>query len=301
MRRLGLVVVTYQSADVLPGCLDALAAGSDGIDLEQIVVVDNASSDDSLRIAKGFAGYPVRTVQLGRNAGYAAGVNAGITALDLDQLDAVMVLNPDCRLRPGALAALAAALTRPHVGIAAPRLVNPDGTLQLSLRRPPTVRRALAESLLGKYAARIGTLGELVGDPAAYDRPGNWSWATGAALLVSVAVVAEVGDWDESLLLYSEETDFILRAADRGWRLRYEPDAVIEHIGGESAGRPMLAALIATNRVFLFRRRHGRPSGIAFYLAVVMGEGLRAMCGRQPSRAAFIALVRPSRRLRELP
>ena len=299
--RVGLIIVTYNSVGVLAGCLGSLEDGSEGVDLADVVVVDNASSDDSLRVAKEFNSRLVQTVQIGRNAGYAAGVNAGIAALDLGALDAIMVMNPDTRLRPGSLAILGQALNQPGVGIAAPKLVNPDGSLQLSLRREPAIHRALAESFLGRAAARIGTLGELVGDPGAYKQAGEWAWATGAAMLMSSAMVAQVGKWDESFLLYSEETDYMLRAADHGWRLWYEPGAVVEHIGGESGTNAMLASLIAINRVALFRRRHGRAAGAAFFLSVLTGEGLRAIAGRRPSRAAFAALIRPSRRIRELP
>src|SRR5690606_17809641 len=78
----------------------------------------------------------------GLNGGYAAAVNAGIAALDLDGLDGVYVLNPDCRLRPGAIKPLLACLPEPGRGLAVPYMVNPDGSLQPSLRRRPTVGRA---------------------------------------------------------------------------------------------------------------------------------------------------------------
>ncbi|MBB4939081.1 GT2 family glycosyltransferase [Streptosporangium album] len=299
--RIAVVIVTYNSAEVLGGCLRSLLDGSRGVRLEGVVVADNASKDDSLRIAEKASGLPLQTVQLGRNAGYAAAVNAGVEALDIQQLDAVFVINPDCRLHPGALAPLADALRQPGRGIAVPRLTNPDGSLQPSLRRTPTVRRALAEAVIGgDLAGRIGTLGELVTDPREYERPGAAAWATGAAMLVSTDVIREIGPWDESFLLYSEETEFALRAADRGWALWYEPASVVEHIGGDSGVNPTLAALLIVNKVKLFRRRRSTPAAFVYYLAVVLGEGLRALAGRRTSRASVVALLRPSRRLQKL-
>ncbi|QFY05745.1 glycosyltransferase [Nonomuraea phyllanthi] len=301
--RVAIVIVTYNSAPVLGGCLASLSEGAEGVRLAAVVVADNASKDDSLRLAEQAAGeLPVRPVRVGRNAGYAAAINAGIAALDLDGLDAVFVMNPDCRLRPGSLAVLAGALGRPGTGIAVPRLVSTDGVLHHSLRRAPAVRRALAEALIGgRLAGRIGTLGEVVGDPGRYERPGPADWATGAAMLVSVAALTELGPWDESFLLYSEETEFALRAGDRGWTLWYEPGAVVEHIGGEAKTSPMLAALLTVNRVRLFRRRRGRVASAGFYLAVLLGEAVRAAAGRRTARASVVALLRPSRRLRALP
>src|SRR5436190_1206167 len=176
--RIAIVIVTFNSADVLDGCLRSLA--SQGVSVAPVVVADNASTDGSLALAEAATDLPVRTVQLGRNAGYAAAVNAAIAQLDTRKLDAVFVMNPDCRLRPDALFRLAKALRQPGHGIAVPLLLNEDGTMQPSLRRSPTVGRALAEAFLGGVAGRIGTLGELITRPDEYDRPGPTVWATGA-------------------------------------------------------------------------------------------------------------------------
>jgi GT2 family glycosyltransferase len=297
--QLAAVIVTYNSADVLGDCLRSLF--DQGAALAAVVVADNASRDKTRDTAEDFANLPVRVMELGRNVGYAAAVNAGIATLDLTSLDAVLVLNPDCRVLPGALSVLASALRQPGRGIVVPRLVNPDGSLQPSLRREPTVLRALVEALLpGGLAGRLGPLGELVTDPLVYERPGVTAWATGAAMLLSVQALREIGPWDESFLLYSEETEYSLRAADKGWYTWYEPAAVFEHIGGESGTNPTLASLLTVNRVVLFRRRHNRVHSAAYFAAVAVGHCIRAAAGRSTSRASIAALLQPSRRVREL-
>ena len=297
--RMAAVIVTYNSADVIGHCLHSLS--NQGAPPAAVIVADNASRDKTRDIAEDFADLPVRVVELRRNAGYAAAVNAGIAALDLTHLDAVLVLNPDCRVLPGALSVLASALRQSGAGIVVPRLVNPDGSLQPSLRRTPTVGRALVEALLpGGLAGRLGPLGELVTDPQLYERPGVTAWATGAAMLLSVSALREVGPWDESFLLFSEETEYSLRAADNGWRTWYEPAAVFEHRGGDSGTNPMLASLLTVNKVVLFRRRHNRLTSAAYFAAVAVGEGIRAATGRRTSRASIGALLQPSRRIREL-
>ena len=157
------VVIVRTTVRTCFGCLAALPEGGKGVELTDVIVVDNASTDESVRIVKE-AWPPVEIVQLDRNAGYAAGFNAGLDALAGHEPDAVLVVNPDCRLRPGTLAAMADALSVAPRGIVAPRLLNLDGTLQPTLRRAPTVRGALAEALIGgKLADRIG-LGELIFD-----------------------------------------------------------------------------------------------------------------------------------------
>jgi GT2 family glycosyltransferase len=296
--RVAAVVVTYNSADVLRDCLASL--GDQSPVPTDIVVVDNASRDKTTAIAADATGLPVRVIEMGRNAGYAAAVNAGVAALDLSTLDAVLVLNPDCRLMPESLSVMVQALAPSGRGIVVPLLVNPDGSLQPSLRRTPTVTRALAEAFLGGVAGRLGWVGELVTDPQSHARPGPVAWATGAAMLMSTVAIAETGRWDESYLLYSEETEYSLRAADRGWITWFEPAAVVEHIGGEQATNPMLAKLAVVNKVKLFRSRHNRVHAAAYFAAVATGEGIRALAGRRTSRASFVALVRPSRRVREL-
>lgn len=297
MTRVAVVIVTYNSAEVLEGCLRSLSEGAAGVTITDVVVADNASADETVRIAKE---NDALIVQLGRNAGYAAGFNAGVGALVGREPDAVLLINPDCRMRPGSIATLTGALKIGKRGVVAPRLLNPDGSLQPTLRRMPTVRGAWVEALVGgKRADRMG-LGELVFGEAEHARPGAWAWATGAALLISWPALSELGPWDESFLLYSEETEFIFRAADRGWTLWYEPAAVVEHIGGESGTHPGLAALVIVNKVGLFRRRHNPVVSGAYYLAVLLGEGLRALAGRKISRAAVAALLRPSRRITSL-
>ncbi len=298
--RVAVVIVTYNSADVLGECLHALA--DEGTPLAAVVVADNASKDETCEIAGRFADLDVTVVQTGRNGGYAAGVNAGVQALDLSVVDAILVLNADCRVSPNTLQVLASALNRINCGIAVPRLRYPNGAQQYTLRRKPTVIRALVEALVpGQLAGRLGPLAERVTDPRVYEEPGVTAWATGAAMMLSVRLLLDIGMWDESFLMYSEETEYCLRAADNGWYTWYEPAAVFEHVGGVSETKPMFASMLTVNKVELFRRRHNRLHGAAYLAAVAVGQGIRAAVGRPTSRASIAALLQPSRRMRELP
>ncbi len=296
------MIVTYNSSDQLGHLLDSLSAGCAGVDLVDVVVADNLSTDDTVDVAKQPRDIPVRVVQLGRNAGYAAGVNAAVASLTAD-IDAYLLLNPDITMHHGSAAPLARALDRRARAIVFPQLRNPDGTLQPSLRRQTTLPRTVAEALVGGgLASRLGGLGELIMEPEHYRSPGPTVWATGAAMLVSMRAARDIGPWDESFLLYGEETEFALRAADRGWELWYEPGSVMDHVGGEqTVTNPSLFALLTVNRVQLYRRRHCAVAGAVHYAAVTLGEAIRAAGGRRTARAALTTLLRPSRRLRELP
>lgn len=283
----GLVVVTYNSAAVLPGLLESVAAGCAGVST-RLVVADNASADGTRDVVRRLAP-DAELVALPRNAGYAAGLNAGFRALG--PAGAVLVLNPDVRLHPGAVGRLRAALG-PGVGIAVPRLVGPAGVVARTLRREPTVLRALGEAVLGgDRAGRHPALGEVVTDPAAYAAPASADWATGAAMLVDRRCWEALGGWDESYFLYSEETDFALRAQDRGFALRYVPDAVAEHLGGEAGTDPRLHALLTRNRVRLYRSRRGPVRAAGFWAAVALNETLRL--GRGPLHRAGLRALLP--------
>ncbi len=271
---LAVVIVTYSSGKVVEDCLRSLEAALEGAGPARVVVVDNASPDDTVKRVLETAP-SAEVVQLGRNAGFAAGVNAGIAAADGCD---VLVLNPDIRLAPGSVVLLREALAVPGTGIAVPRLVGETGALHISLRRRPTVLRALGEALLGGYrAGRIPPLGELVVNPAAYTRTHTVDWATGAAWLISRACLDTLGDLDDRYFLYSEETEYMLRAGDRGLAIRYEPGAVAVHLGGEQATSSRLWALSSANRVRMHRERHGRVRGRLMWLAVGLNELLRAL------------------------
>ena len=287
--RIAVVVVTWNSAAVLPGLLSTLDAGLAGLDHE-VIVVDNASADDSVAVARRRRP-DCRIVQTGRNAGYAAAINAGVARAD--RYDAYLVLNPDIRLDPGAVAAMYARLADDGVGIAVPRLYHGDGRLAWSLRREPTLPRALGEAVLGDRAGRRPWTGERILDVSAYRRPTTVDWATGAALLVSAACARACGPWDESFFLYSEETEYALRARDLGFATRLEPAARAVHLEGESKISPRLWSLLTINRVRLYRRRHGALPALAYWAVMLTGEAARAALGRPRSRRAVAALVSP--------
>lgn len=295
-KAVAVVTVTYNSQDVIKDFLGSLDKGLKGVSWH-LTVADNDSSDGTVPLVRDRA--PDATVvAMGRNAGYSAGINAAVRAAPPHS--EILVLNPDVRLTPGCVAELRTAL-RPGIGIAVPRLLDGEARPLNSLRREPTVLRAWADALIGaRRAGRFRSLGEIVTDRKIYDRSVTADWAAGAALLISSECWNRCGPWDESFFLYSEETDFALRARDAGLVTRYVPAARAIHLGGGSSTSPRLWPLLTLNRVRLFSRRNGRIRTLAYWAALVAREGSRALLGKETSRAAVRALV-SSRRLRETP
>lgn len=289
-----VVVVTFNSEDQLPGFFESLPQGIAGVDDYEVVVADNGSSDRSIEMAKEL--WPGATVvSMGRNTGYAGGINGAVKASQPS--DAILVLNPDIRLGDHSIRWLLDAVEAPDVGIAVPRLVDGEGELLKSLRREPTVGRALGEAVLGgRRAGRYPALGEVIEDEGLYDVVTEADWASGCAMMISRACWDTIGPWDESFFLYAEDTDYALRAGDQGFRLKLAPQATAVHLGGQSHEVPSLWAMSVWNRYRLFRRRHGAIASAAFRVSLLLSEVLRLVLGRPVHRAGVAALVRGTHR-----
>jgi N-acetylglucosaminyl-diphospho-decaprenol L-rhamnosyltransferase len=286
---IAVVVVTYNSAHVVGDLLDSLPAALGGLTAD-VVVVDNGSSDGTAEMMEALgACHVVRSA----NVGYAGGINRGVR--EAAPARAILVLNPDVRLHPGSLPPLLAALREPGVGIVAPRVLTPQGELYLSLRREPTLPRAL-----GLTKTRLAVFSEYVYDSATYTRPGTVDWALGAALLMSRECYDALDGWDETYFLYSEETDLSLRARDVGLLTRYEPGSVAVHIGGQSGRSHRTHAMQIVNRVRLYRRRHGALASWFYYCFIAANQLSRVPRGHRESWHAVVALLRPRRRPVEL-
>jgi N-acetylglucosaminyl-diphospho-decaprenol L-rhamnosyltransferase len=280
-------MVTYNSASVLPGLLDTLPAGLEGIEHYEVIVVDNDSHDQSVDFA---LAHPIgaRVIRTGRNAGYAAAINAATATID-PSAD-LLVLNPDIRLQRGCIRRLYAGLCNPSVGVAVPQVLGEDGFVSKSIRREPSVTTAWSEALLGgRLAARLG-LGEIVDSAALYRDGGQIEWATGAILLISAAARETVGDWDESFFLYSEEVDYLRRVRTAGLEVLYVPEALAIHIGGDYHSSPFLTALMTANRIRYHRRHHNAAASALFRLGIIVGEGGRLAAGLG-HRSAFRAAL----------
>jgi GT2 family glycosyltransferase len=286
---LAIVIVTYNSAHVVGDLLDSLPAALDGVKAD-IVIVDNGSSDGTAGFVADRGG--CRVVQAA-NLGYAAGINRGVR--EAISAAAILVLNPDVRLHEGSVPLLLAALHEPDVGIVAPQVRSAAGDLELSLRREPSLPRAL-----GLTKTRLAVFSEYVSKPSAYTRPCTADWALGAVLLMSRKCYDTLGGWDETYFLYSEETDLALRARDAGLLVRYEPRAVAVHIGGQSGRSHATHAMQVVNRVRLYRRRHNAISSWCYYGITVANQLTKVPRGHRESWSAVMALLWPPRRPAEL-
>lgn len=225
-------IVSWNIAAELDRCLAALPAALEGLDPE-VVVVDNASGDDSAEVADRHPG--VRVVRNPTNVGYARAMNAALTGSAAPVLAAV---NPDTVVPPGAFAVLVARLLScPDVGLVAPRLVHLDGGTQHSAYRFPSPAVSLATALparaqRGRLGRRLGL--EAAGPPMAST---DVDWAIGAVHVIRAAALGARPPYDERWFMYGEDIELCWWLARRGWRRRYEADVVVPHEGNVAGAK----------------------------------------------------------------
>ncbi len=220
------IVVTYNALPWIEPCLDSV----EGI---ETIVVDNGSTDGTVDAVRARRPEP-RVLEQG-NLGLAAGWNAGMAVASGRYF---LILNADAWLTEGSLDRLVAfADEHPEAAIVGPRLLNPDGTLQRSVRGFPTLWRLATEYFfLRKLAPRSELLNGFYAGGFAHDRVREADFVMGACMLVRRDAVDAVGALDEDFFLFSEETDWAYRFHRAGWKVLFFPGAECVHVGGASHG-----------------------------------------------------------------
>ncbi len=264
-RQAAIVIVTCNSARFLAACLEsALARSTD------VVVVDNASVDDTLAVARRYPA--VKLVANSNNAGFAAAVNQGIRSTVSGY---ILLLNPDAVLQ-SSIEPLIDACTRPDVAAAAGKLTDSSGHPQsgFTLRRFPTAS-TLTFELLGfnrlwpgnpvnhRYRCHDIDLGK----PGFADQP------AGAFLLFRRSLWLELDGFDEQFHpLWFEDVDFLLRASQKGHKIWFNPEVVALHYGGHSveALHPATRRAYWYDSLLKYAAKHFRPAGVRVVAAAVL-------------------------------
>jgi N-acetylglucosaminyl-diphospho-decaprenol L-rhamnosyltransferase len=245
------ILVHYGPWEPTGRALDSLRAA--GLPLE-IILVNNGGVDplDAQRLAG-----PAIVLSPGRNLGYGAACNLAARRASGAYL---LFSNNDVELRPGAVAALLAALDRePGAGAVGPRFLDGAGLAAASIGRAPTPRRILFENLFlprllpglaffqGHHTTRIR-----------HDRARDVETLLGALVLVRRSAFEAVGGFDERYFFYSEDSDLFQRLRRKGWRIRFEPASEAVHVGGLASRTVPQAQLDRWmhESLFLYARRH---------------------------------------------
>lgn len=316
MTVLAVVIVSYNTRDLLAACLDSLAPELAPDD--SVIVVDNGSTDGSPALVREHYSW-VHLMASGDNLGFAGGNNLALRALGfhprgdeatrsaavwanrravgaavLPTPDFVALLNPDTRVSPGALRALRDFLaTHPRVGAVGPRLAYPDGRLQhsaftfpglsqtmLDLFPPPGRLARLSTSRLnGRYPAARYEAG----------RPFAVETLLGACLMLRREAIEAVGLLDEGFFMYAEELDWCRRLTEAHWQLVVVPAAHVVHYEGQSTRqfREVMFVQLWRSRLRLFDKHHGALRAAALRRLVAVGARFQAHRGATDRRAAY--------------
>lgn len=288
---ISVIIISWNVEKLLKSCLASLQSQQirkPGLGME-VLVVDNASSDGSVEMVK--EEFPwVRLVENQKNVGYTAAVNQ---AIRLTQRPFIMLLNPDARVLGDAPAVMLEYMCRhPDMGAVGPKLLNPDGSVQSSRRRFPTLLLSFIEStVLQRFLSWLPLLRWFYFEDAPDSVVQDVDWLVGACLMLRREAVNQVGGLDESFFMYFEELDWCYRAKAAGWRITYVPKAQVLHHYGQSSAQDLLHRHIYFNesKCKFFVKHYGRVQGqilrwfiLATYFMQIGEEGLKLALRHKP-------------------
>lgn len=271
---LAVIIVSYQVRDLLRDCLASVLESRGGVALE-VCVVDNGSGDGSAEMVA--AQFPAVRLIRAENRGYAAGNNLGLRAYGFDTgapaARYALLLNPDTVVAPQALADMLAFLeARPQAGIAGPRLVREDGSLDKACRRGfPTPEVAFYRmsglSSLFPKSRRFGRYNLTYLSP---DLTTEVDSVVGACMLIRGQVLADVGLLDEQYFMYAEDLDLCYRAKERGWQVWYNAAVTVLHYKGQSSRQRSTFANVQFYKTMrLFHDKHFKERSSALTNGVI--------------------------------
>ena len=266
MRDLGIVIVNYNTRDLLRTCLRSVYASTGSLALD-VCVVDNSSEDGSGEMVA--TEFPqVQLIANANNVGYSGANNQGLRRLGFSGRPGgasrpspafALLLNPDTELPPDALEGMLSFMeSHPDAGIAGPKLVLPDGTLDLACRRSlptPAISaiRLTGLSRLFPSSRRFGRYNLTYLDPDEVAEVGS---VVGAFMLVRREAIAQAGLLDEQFFMYGEDLDWAHRIGDLGWKAYYNPAVEVLHVKRASSRHSSRAQIEFYRAMELFYRKH---------------------------------------------
>jgi GT2 family glycosyltransferase len=299
---LSIIIVNWNGGHLLRCCIESLIKYPPGVPYE-ILVVDNASTDGSIdwlrskELEERLGNTPLRLIENSDNRGFSKANNQGIALSDAPTL---FLLNADAEVTAGAIDRLVSTLkSDEQVGACGPRLLNTDGSLQVSVwRNPPTPWEILlAGSKLHRLLPKHIRGELLLQSHWDHNRRRRVNMLSGAALLVKRRVIEDVGGLDERFHMYGEDNEWCLRVVRAGWVLMFEPDASVVHHGGQSSAKrwdslEKLRVQLEANfrfQKYCLPRRHAAANILANSFLLFLQRALRKVQGR-PAEEVEISL-----------
>jgi len=285
---LSIVIVNWNVCDLLRRCLRSIVASCKLQVASEVIVVDSGSTDGSVEMLR--REFPwVQLIANEENVGFIRGSNQGIRA---SRGRCVLLLNPDAEVVGDALDIMVDYMEgHPQVGALGPQLRYPDGSIQSSRRRFPTLTTAFLEStILQQWFPHNRVLDCYYINDQPDDAVQEVDWVVGACILFRREAIEQVGLLDESAFMYSDELDWCRRAKAAGWRVAYLPTAQVIHHEGKSSEQALAARHIHFQgaKIHYFRKHHGRWAGailraflLLTYVYQLLEEGGKWLVGHK--------------------
>lgn len=291
---LSVLLVTYNSRAFIGDCIRAVRDTVTDHSVE-IIAADNASTDGTLGYLR--SEFPtVRVIDMGANTGFSRGNNAAMAVANGRN---IVLLNGDAIVQPGALDSLVRFLDEhPHAGVAAPQLLNPDGTDQRTARSFPTPAAALfgrRSPLTRWFPDNRWSKRFLSGADPVTDDPYEVDWVSGACLMVPRAVVDAVGPLDAGFFMHWEDADWCRRIKDAGHGVYCVPKAKVVHDeGGSRRGWPPVQVRYFHHGAYRYYAKH-HLAGSRRPLRPIAATALGARAGFVIVRDSAMQRARASR------
>ncbi len=231
---ISIIIVTWNSHGFIRNCLDSIYFLPDRVRYE-IVVVDNGSSDNTPEIVREF--YPeVDLIENKKNLGYAKANNQGI---EKSQGEYILLLNPDTQIFENSLALMHDFMeANPQVGALGPKLLNPDGSIQLSCREFPSFSTLIWEFTgLSRIFPKSRIFGRWRMGYFTFDQPTEVDQPMGSCLMVRRDALNDVGVFDENFSMFFNDVDLCFRIKNTARKIYFFPDAQVFHYRGASTRR----------------------------------------------------------------
>lgn len=272
---LSAIIVNYYSRDDLKGCLDSLFIAAGDLSMEAIVVNNSPEErlDDILKIDQD----GVKLIENKTNEGYARALNCG---LENSGGRNILFLNSDVVLMPGSVREMARFLDlnfkNGRMAAVAPKLLNPDGSLQYSKGNFPTLLSTIKDQFLPRRMRKYSI--------ARYYEPGRVDWVTGCCLMVRREAINRIGPLDENFFMHYEDVDLCFRLNKASFKVFYHPEAEAIH-KNPHASRPKglngrLEVEIRRSHLYFFRKNYGRWHYRMLYLCTLALACFRYILGR---------------------
>ena len=275
-KKVSVCIVTLNASKYLHHCLTLLEQ-SQGAEVEQIIVVDNRSNDNTVKMIHEKHS-SVTLIQNNRNEGYTIPMNRAMKEADGEYL---LILNPDAFVKPKAVAALANFLDlHPEVGIAGPKVLNVDGTFQKSCRRG-VARPWNVISYFTGLAARFPDNSKYTGYHLSHldeNILNEVDGVSGSCMMIRRNLIDKIDCFDERFFAYQEDSDYCFRAKAAGWKIYYVPEAEVIHDSGRggSAAYKYRSLFEWHRSYYLLYKKHFS----ADYFPLVNGLFYSAMLGK---------------------